>query len=284
MSVWAKKWAYEQHPKRVEDGKVTEKKHPAAKAVLVALAEYPGPGERTCWPSQKTISDMTDMTDRQVRRCLADLEAQNLIRRSERRRADGTRRSDVIELRGPREAFGPHQDIQPDERSGSPSINRTRVSHQPDESSGHEPSVEPSVEHTTKVVADELPHPGQWCEMLREGLRNSDIPLTRNREQRYGREFKTLLKDGITPGELDEVIDRIVQRWDETQLTADMALRDCRNGKQTNGDAKQEKRTYKRPVAAEDQWKEGYHDHYEDYTTTTAEERRKIARQLLTEA
>jgi hypothetical protein len=139
MSVWAKKWAYEQHPKRLdEDGKITCKKHPSAKAVLVALAEFPGPGQRQCWPSQNTLATMTDFTERQVRACLSDLEKQGLIKRTRQTRRDGTRRSDMITLLGPEEAFGPPQDAddQPEESSGS----------QPEESSGHEPSViEPSV-------------------------------------------------------------------------------------------------------------------------------------------
>ncbi len=140
MSVWAKKWAYEQHPKRVDaGGNTTDKKHPAAKSVLVALAEYPGVGQRICWPSQKTLAVMTDFTDRQVRACLSDLEAQGLIKRTRRHRKDGTRRSDMIELLGPTKEFGPPQDAdsQPEESSAS----------QPEESSGHEPSVEePYVE------------------------------------------------------------------------------------------------------------------------------------------
>ena len=147
MSIWAKKWAYEQHPKRIDDeDNITDKKHPAAKAVLVALAEYPGPGQRDCWPSQKTLADMTDMTDRQVRRCLSDLEAQGVIKRTERRRKDGTRRSDRITLCGPIEAFGPPQDAdedQPDESAPWEADQPDERADQADESSGHEPSGEP---------------------------------------------------------------------------------------------------------------------------------------------
>lgn len=142
MSVWAKKWAYEQHPRRIdENGRLTDKKHPAAKAVLVALAEFPGPGQQDCWPSQETLAAMTDFTERQVRACLRDLEAQGLIRRTPRRRKDGSRRSDRITLLGPPAAFGPGvTDAQPEESSGSTSNQpEERSGYQPEESSGHEP-------------------------------------------------------------------------------------------------------------------------------------------------
>jgi hypothetical protein len=157
VSVWAKKWAYEQHPVRLDDeGNLTDKKHPGAKSVLVALAEYPGVGQRECWPSQKTLATMTDLTERQVRRCLADLEAQQLIKRTERRRRDGTRSSDLVTLCGPLEAFGPDgatqrsevEKDQPDESAGSASYQPDERADQPDEPSGHEPSGEP-VEDTS---------------------------------------------------------------------------------------------------------------------------------------
>jgi hypothetical protein len=148
MSVWAKAWAYEQHPKRIDDdGNVTDKPHPAAKAVIVALAEFPGPGQSICWPSQSTLSAMTDYDQRTVRRCLKDLEQQGLIRRSERERDDGSRRSDEIELVGPTERFGPPQDApedSPDEDPYPPDTLSGGWGHTVrgggDTLSGHEPS------------------------------------------------------------------------------------------------------------------------------------------------
>lgn len=161
MSIWAKTWAYKQHPKRIdEDGNKTDRKHPAAKSVLVALAEYPGPGQRDCWPSQQTLALMTDYSERQVRACLADLEAQGLIKRTERRRKDGSRRSDRVTLLGPLSAFGPgevFQDDQPEESSGCADHQPEESSNQPEESSGHEPLVSTNRQFNEEEVVTNVP-------------------------------------------------------------------------------------------------------------------------------
>ena len=232
MSVWAKAWAYEQHPRRIEDGKVTDKKHPAAKSVLVALAEYPGVGQRSCWPSQATLAQMTDQTERQVRRCLSDLEVQGLIKRTERRRQDGTRRSDTVTLLGPAEAFGPASGVpqdggseHPDERAGRGlgqpdesvlSTGRERP-YQPDESSGHEPSVrnrqeEPNDSSLRSESADVSKEPSPMPMAMPMGQfgikelaertnaareRGAQIHSTTDRERRdFGAQFKRAGEDG----------------------------------------------------------------------------------------
>lgn len=116
MSVYAKVWAYDQHPLQVDkDGSSKPgTKNPAAKSVLVALAEFPGVGQRECWPAQATLAAMTDFDERTVRRQMAVLEAQGYISRTERRR-DGRRLTDMVTLLGSPEAFGP---TPPDRVSG----------------------------------------------------------------------------------------------------------------------------------------------------------------------
>jgi hypothetical protein len=223
MSVWAKTWAYEQHPRRVgEDGNVTDKKHPAAKAVLVALAEFPGPGQRDCWPSQDTLADMTDFTERQVRACLSDLEAQGLIKRQQRRRKDGSRRSDRITLLGPLSAFGPNKQKQdaddlPEESAGS---QPEESSEQPEESSGHEPSLSTNrgVEanassgkpQTSKPVPMEKYVTDRFYEAMREAkyrLPNSEYPY------HLGRAQDMLSKDSPTDEEVEELPAAFVRLW-----------------------------------------------------------------------
>lgn len=251
MSIWAKTWAYKQHPKRVEkdsDGAefVAGKKHPAAKAVLVALAEYPGPGERHCWPSQNTLAGMTDMTDRQVRRCMADLEFQGLIHREEQRRKDGTRRSDTITLLGPIEEFGPAEG-QPDERSGrqpyQPDESDTPTGrerpHQPDESSGHEPpqrtAIEPSSEKETSSFSGETPVsqppspqsglPSEekvttkqygirrLVELRNEAVSNGEepAPLDEPYKRRHGDIYAAHLSDGFEADDLEPALKHLIE-------------------------------------------------------------------------
>jgi hypothetical protein len=71
---------------------------PTLKAVLVAIADY-ADEQGCCWPSQKRISDDTELAERTVRKALADLEELNYIVRSTR--SDPTRQvymSDRIKL------------------------------------------------------------------------------------------------------------------------------------------------------------------------------------------
>lgn len=149
MSIDAYRWTYRQHPKRVEDDEVTDKKHPAAKLVLLTLADFVSKGQRHCWPSQALLADLTDMTERQARRCLADLEKQGLITRETRRRKDGSRRSDKLVLAMSEDDVGALQDAdeepeeQPDERAARDADPTGREwSNQPDESSALEPTTE----------------------------------------------------------------------------------------------------------------------------------------------
>lgn len=205
MSVWAKTWAYEQHPKRVEDGKLTDKKHPGAKAVLVALAEYPGVGQRTCWPSQDTLADMSDMSDRQVRRCLADLEFQGLIERKERRRADGSRRSDTVTLLGPLSAFGPPQDS---DEEAEPT-NRTSRPGGADEPSGHEPSVRTVKEPSSPKGSDEPTK--DRITLLVDRCREMDFEPTPRQKQTWANELKAKARQNLEGVEFMRLVNLIAK-------------------------------------------------------------------------
>lgn len=163
MSVYAKVWAYDQHPLQVDsEGKVKPgTRNPAAKAVLVALAEFPGVGQRECWPSQATLAGMTDFEERTVRKHLDVLERQGLISRTERRKK-GQRLTDMVTLLGPIEAFGPaqkpperhagsnaepperhaanHRNVMPGNRHKEPSVRDTNVSPRGDDASASPPT------------------------------------------------------------------------------------------------------------------------------------------------
>jgi hypothetical protein len=219
VSIWAKTWAYEQHPKRLdENGEVTEKKHPAAKAMLVALAEFPGPGQRVCWPSQKTLADMTDFTERQVRSCLSDLEAQGLIKRERRNRGDGSRRSDRITLLGPIKAFGPAQDGDEEAPAETARPTGREFRGAPEESSGHEPSVEPGVEANASSEVKTSPQTVALEKHIVDGIyaamRANRTPLDDSDfGYHLGRAQAAVRKMEPTDAELDELPAAFVREW-----------------------------------------------------------------------
>lgn len=173
MSVWAKSWAYEQRCGEARKSGKYEGKYkgnPSAKSVLVAIAEFANEkGE--CWASQDTLAEMCDMEPRTVRTQLAHLEKLGFIERTERRRKDGTRSSDVLVLQAPADRLKPPTrqrpaqpetdqpenfsagDHQPENGGASTGKllqhNRKTATDQPENFSGlytYEPSVEPSGE------------------------------------------------------------------------------------------------------------------------------------------
>lgn len=86
MSVQAITWALD-----YAAGSVTEK------VLLLVLANYANEFG-VSWPSQKTLADQTVLSERTVRRVLADMERRGVIRRIVRRRGNGSRQSDMILL------------------------------------------------------------------------------------------------------------------------------------------------------------------------------------------
>jgi DNA-binding transcriptional ArsR family regulator len=72
--------------------------HKTPKAVLLNLADRADPRTDYCFPGQKTIASDTGLSERTVRRALTYLEECGYIKRWERRRRDGYRSSDGIEI------------------------------------------------------------------------------------------------------------------------------------------------------------------------------------------
>lgn len=123
MSVQAMKWAYS-----VADLK------PGVKFVLVTLANY-ADEFGVCWPRQDTLAADTGQGERTVREAMTVLEQLELIHRVTRRRADGTRRSDVVVLtgfKGRKKVARPDDHpalnlLDVDDRSKSPTTNRQNL-------------------------------------------------------------------------------------------------------------------------------------------------------------
>jgi|GEM_PF-2126751 len=86
MSIDAVAWAF-----TVPDLKTSEK------IALVGLANF-ADEFGVCYPRQETLSEMCSVADRTLRNALTELERRQIIGRLDRRRADGSRRSDVYLL------------------------------------------------------------------------------------------------------------------------------------------------------------------------------------------
>ena len=67
--------------------------NPAAKAVLLCLADY-ADENHTCWPAQETLADESEQSVRSVRRHLEHMESDGLLRRVPRYDKRGYRTSD----------------------------------------------------------------------------------------------------------------------------------------------------------------------------------------------
>jgi hypothetical protein len=89
MSVQAITWAYSLED--VDD--------PIMRFVLVTLANY-ADDYGVCWPSSKTLVADLRCSERKLRDCTRALEAMGLIQRIERRRVNGSRRSNAFLLAG----------------------------------------------------------------------------------------------------------------------------------------------------------------------------------------
>ncbi|GHE70107.1 hypothetical protein GCM10019059_32420 [Camelimonas fluminis] len=69
----------------------------SAKFVLVAIANYADENGR-CWPSQQALAADTSLSERSIRNAIHALEELGVIERIERRRQDGSRTSDAIQI------------------------------------------------------------------------------------------------------------------------------------------------------------------------------------------
>ena len=152
MSVQAITWAYQ-----------TDISDPIKKFILVTLGNY-ADEYGVCWPSQTTIIAACPCSVRKLRECLKSLEAEGWIQRIQRRRKNGSRRSDAVLLVGFLERKIPlladeHPilallDVVPDDtlttinRHVVPGPPRHVVPDPPARGAALEPSLEPSITTT----------------------------------------------------------------------------------------------------------------------------------------
>lgn len=78
---------------------------PSEKLLLLALANYADEHGRS-YPSQKRLAGDTGLSERTIRRLLAEMADAGLLARKERTRSDGSRSSDIITLTLPTQMSG----------------------------------------------------------------------------------------------------------------------------------------------------------------------------------
>ena len=155
MSVEARSWA-----RKVVVG------NPTAKAVLCAIADY-ADSNGIAWPSQTSLAEDTEFSERAVRNAIQLLELKGLLATQKRHRKDGSRKADLLTL-----AIGqqsnrhevPVGDIQPAPGAGSPTgtsfqTNRHGVPNQPAPAAGLT-SFEPSLnrqQNSSEATASGIP-------------------------------------------------------------------------------------------------------------------------------
>jgi len=160
MSVQAITWAFQAS---VAD--------PIKKFILVTLGNY-ADEYGVCWPSQSTLIAACSCSERKLRESLKSLEAEGWIKRIQRRRKNGSRRSDAVLLVGFSERKIPLSadehpilallDVVPDDTPSTitrhvvpglnrhvvPGLNRHVVPDPPARGAPLEPSLEPSITTT----------------------------------------------------------------------------------------------------------------------------------------
>ena len=130
-------WAYHQHVSPS-----------AAKFVLVALADSAN-ADGYCFPGQQRLARMTGQSVRSVRAHIKNLEADGYLRRSPRRRKDGSRTSDGYYL--PAEIDAATGDFRRWEATGKSRLEDRKISPEsPANPAGHEPSGESPEEPQDK--------------------------------------------------------------------------------------------------------------------------------------
>jgi len=200
----------------------------AKREVLLEFADHAN-DDGICWPSRGRIMYNTGLSESAVKQQMKELRDAGVLVVVDQHEG-GRGKVPIYKVcpeKGPQKAPFSEWCMEHGKGPKGPSDDRKR---------GHdvtpEPSVEPSV-NTSKDV-EGLPSPGTFVAYLREELDGSDVPLLRNREERYAGEFNKLIAKGMGEDVLYKAADRIVERWtgdDHRKLTVEQALEDVVNGK-----------------------------------------------------
>ncbi len=139
---------------------------PGAKLVLIALANYAN-DRNECWPSQATLAEWTEMSDRTIRTHLASLESMGMIHREARPMA-GSFTSDLITLNlnqrqilpAEKISAGRKQQIPAEKFSGNPS---KEPSLKNDKGARLSDDFRPSEQHQQLAAELQVDLPGEFA-------------------------------------------------------------------------------------------------------------------------
>lgn len=192
----------------------------ATKAILFVLADY-ADSEWSSFASQRRIAAEAEVSERTVRRTLADLEASGIIRRERRHRKDGTRTSDRL-LLVPDVIQSLPASLSASDDEGLPAtVSATTGQPRPSlpatvsEPTGqalaaHEPSVEPSEEPSVGTIAPSRKRDPIWDELVT--LFGDPAPSTTGL---YGTVAKFLKERNATPEMMRERAQVLAVEWAE---------------------------------------------------------------------
>src|SRR5262245_9528832 len=171
---------------------------PARRPVRASRADY-AKDKWSTFVGQERLSDECLVSKRTVHRILAEFEKRGLITREERRRPDGYRSSDRIQLHRDAGSQATPCHVSPEPTSGDSGADLRRQPEQPQVTPGvHaepsvEPPVEPSVENTSSLGADEVT---ELCDQLAERVATQQSGRRPVITDRWRKDMRLLLERG----------------------------------------------------------------------------------------
>jgi len=179
------------------------------KLVLLALANYANE-KMVCWPSQDTLAGDTELSERTVWTALKNLEAKQVIARQPRKRADGTRASDVFTL-----LFPAHMRAEPVAKSAKPSRNscddQSQISQDHPATVATPTTFEPSTNHQKEEPLVIKESATVWMARLEQARDEAgDVLDTTSTGTMHARDLRALCEPASgEPCDWEEVVDAV---------------------------------------------------------------------------
>lgn len=169
---------------------------PAEKLVLLALADF-ADDQMRCWPSQEKIADITELSARTVWASLKELEARRMLSRVSRKRADGTRSTDVFTLH-----FAGELSIEPlaipAKASRNPCETQSQSLQEPIATVATLTTFEPSIEEPREATASGAQAPAKPIKRAAKRVPIDWMPKPAH--------FAIAAEEGFAPGEIEREI------------------------------------------------------------------------------
>lgn len=171
---------------------------PSEKLVLLALANFAN-DKMQCWPSQERLAADTELSARTVWAALRSLEDKRMLSRTSRKRADGTRSTDVFTLHFSLEVWSEPL-ANPAKSTRKVCEDQSQSLQEPLAAVARPTTFEPSTNHQIEpsvLVAQSAPRATRASKRVPE----SWLPTDRTRE--------VLAGEGFDPGALERALTRM---------------------------------------------------------------------------